>query len=95
MKDVYEVLRVKEIDVSRLQMEVDALRIVAPLPGRGWGIWEWRCAGLDARDSVATARTNRGSVVAVSRQSGTIVYNFPVFPHKSEPVTQDHYPTSS
>ena len=31
MKDIYEVLRVKEIEVSRLQMEVDALRIVAPL----------------------------------------------------------------
>jgi hypothetical protein len=31
MKNAYEVLRAKEIDVSRLQMEVDALRMVAPL----------------------------------------------------------------
>jgi hypothetical protein len=31
MKDVYEVLRQKELEVSRLQKEVDALRVVAPL----------------------------------------------------------------
>lgn len=31
MKDVYEVLRHKELDVSRLQKEVEALRVAAPL----------------------------------------------------------------
>jgi len=31
MKNVYEVLRSKEIDLGRLRKEVDALRIVAPL----------------------------------------------------------------
>ena len=31
MRDVYEVLRQKELDVSRLQKEVEALRVAAPL----------------------------------------------------------------
>jgi len=31
MKDVYEVLRQKELEVSRLEKEVDALRVAAPL----------------------------------------------------------------
>ena len=31
MKDVYEVLRQKELEVSRLQTEVAALRVAAPL----------------------------------------------------------------
>jgi len=31
MKNVYEVLRQKELEVSRLEKEVDALRVVAPL----------------------------------------------------------------
>jgi len=31
MKDVYEVLRQKELDVSRLEKEVEALRVAAPL----------------------------------------------------------------
>ena len=31
MKDVYEVLRLKELELSRVEMEVEALRIVAPL----------------------------------------------------------------
>jgi hypothetical protein len=31
MKDVHEVLRQKELEVSRLQKEVDALRVAAPL----------------------------------------------------------------
>ena len=31
MMDVYEVLRQKELEVSRLQIEVEALRVVAPL----------------------------------------------------------------
>ena len=31
MKNVYEVLRQKELEVSRLEKEVEALRVVAPL----------------------------------------------------------------
>jgi hypothetical protein len=31
MKDIYEILRQKELDVSRLQREVEALRVAAPL----------------------------------------------------------------
>jgi hypothetical protein len=31
MKNVYEVLRQKELEVSRLEEEVEALRVVAPL----------------------------------------------------------------
>jgi hypothetical protein len=31
MKNVYEVLRQKELEVSRLEKEVEALRIAAPL----------------------------------------------------------------
>jgi hypothetical protein len=31
MRNIYEVLRQKELDVSRLQKEVEALRVAAPL----------------------------------------------------------------
>jgi hypothetical protein len=31
MKDVYELLRLKELEISRLETEVEALRVVAPL----------------------------------------------------------------
>jgi hypothetical protein len=31
MKDAYEVLRLKEIEMSKLETEVEALRVVAPL----------------------------------------------------------------
>jgi hypothetical protein len=31
MKDVYELLRQKELELSRLEIEVEALRIAAPL----------------------------------------------------------------
>ncbi len=31
MKDVYELLRQKELEISRLEKEVEALRIAAPL----------------------------------------------------------------
>jgi hypothetical protein len=31
MKNVYEVLRQKELEVSKLEIEVEALRVVAPL----------------------------------------------------------------
>ena len=35
MRDVYEVLRQKELEVSRLQEEVEALRVAAPLLADG------------------------------------------------------------
>jgi len=35
MKNVYEVLRQKDLEVSRLQKEVDALRVAAPLLSDG------------------------------------------------------------
>jgi hypothetical protein len=35
MRDVYEVLRQKELEVSRLQKEVEALRVAAPLLSDG------------------------------------------------------------
>jgi hypothetical protein len=31
MKDIYEILRLKEIELSRVETEVEALRIAAPL----------------------------------------------------------------
>jgi hypothetical protein len=31
MKNVYEVLRQKELEVSRLEIEIEALRVAAPL----------------------------------------------------------------
>ena len=31
MKDIYELLRQKELELSRLEIEVEALRVVAPL----------------------------------------------------------------
>jgi hypothetical protein len=33
MKNIYEVLREKEMDLARLRIEIDALRFVAPLLG--------------------------------------------------------------
>jgi hypothetical protein len=35
MRDVYEVLRQKELEVSRLKQEVEALRVAAPLLSDG------------------------------------------------------------
>jgi hypothetical protein len=31
MRDIYELLRQKELQISRLEIEVEALRVVAPL----------------------------------------------------------------
>ena len=35
MKDAHEVLRLKEIEMSKLETEVEALRVVAPLLSEG------------------------------------------------------------
>ena len=37
MKDIYEVLRQKELEKSRLENEVEALRVAASLPAGRWG----------------------------------------------------------
>jgi len=37
MKNIYEVLRAKEMDLARLRTEVEALRVVAPLLADGSG----------------------------------------------------------
>jgi hypothetical protein len=53
MKNVYEVLRLKEIEISRLEIEVEALRIAAPLLSE---------EGESANDSTPTsARPNAPS----------------------------------
>lgn len=44
MKNIYEVLRSKELDLVRLRTEVDALRLVAPLLAERMG----ESADLDA-----------------------------------------------
>ncbi len=36
MKDAHEVLRLKEIELSRVTKEVEALRVAAPLLSDGW-----------------------------------------------------------
>jgi hypothetical protein len=36
MKDAHEVLRLKEIELSRVTKEVEALRVAAPLLSEGW-----------------------------------------------------------
>jgi len=51
MKDVYEVLRTKELDRSRLKREVEALRVVAPL------LSENGEAGYDSRPSNSSSST--------------------------------------
>jgi len=49
MKNVYEVLRQKELELSRLEQEVEALRIAAPLLAEG------EEAGNDHKPRLATA----------------------------------------
>jgi hypothetical protein len=48
MKNVYEVLRQKELEVSRLKREVEALRVAAPLVSEG------EDAGNDNKPRLAT-----------------------------------------
>jgi hypothetical protein len=49
MKNVYEVLRQKELEISRLEKEVEALRIAAPLLSEG------EEAGNDSKPRLATS----------------------------------------
>ena len=59
MKNVYEVLRQKELDVSRLEIEVKALRVVAPLLSEGHD------AGDDLRLAATRSTTLPPSVKAL------------------------------
>jgi hypothetical protein len=64
MKNVYEVLRQKEMELTRLEKEVEALRLVAPLLSE-----EKEMAADMAKPSLATAvngpqATSRVSVAA-------------------------------
>ena len=49
MKNVYEVLRQKELELSRLEKEVEALRVAAPL------LSEDKEAGNDNKPTLATS----------------------------------------
>ena len=51
MKNVYEVLRQKELELSRLEKEVEALRVAAPL------LSEDKEAGNDNKPTLAAAAT--------------------------------------
>ncbi len=53
MKNVYEVLRQKELELSRLEKEVEALRVAAPL------LSEDKEAGKDNKPTLASAATQQ------------------------------------
>ena len=55
MKDIYEVLRQKELQVSRLEIEVEALRVVAPLLSDDKEVGN----GNEATSARSTARPQR------------------------------------
>jgi hypothetical protein len=57
MKNIYEVLRQKELQVSHLEKEVEALRLVAPLLSE------------DKQDQAATAERSRSAAVPKQRAS--------------------------
>ena len=64
MKNVYEVLRQKEMELTRLEREVEALRLVAPLLSE-----EKEIGGEMAKPALATAvngpqATSRATVAA-------------------------------
>jgi hypothetical protein len=53
MKNVYEVLRQKELELSRLEKEVEALRVAAPL------LSEDKEAGNDNKPTLAATSTQQ------------------------------------
>jgi hypothetical protein len=53
MKNVYEVLRQKELELSRLEKEVEALRVAAPL------LSEDKEAGSDNKPTLASPTTTQ------------------------------------
>jgi hypothetical protein len=60
MKNVYEVLREKEIEVSRLEKELEALRLVAPLLSEGEEAGNANKQGLTTSTAVnATPQADR------------------------------------
>jgi regulator of replication initiation timing len=56
MKNIYEVLRQKELDLARLEKEVEALRLAAPLLA-------------DEKETVAIEATNNKPALATSSAS--------------------------
>lgn len=56
MKNVYEVLRQKEQELSRLEREVEALRIAAPL------LSEEKESGVDSAKPTLTAPTSQSPI---------------------------------
>jgi hypothetical protein len=57
MKNVYEVLRQKELELARLEKEVEALRVAAPLLSE------------DKAESVLEATTNKPTLAAAAGQA--------------------------
>ena len=55
MKDIFELLRQKELEISRLEIEVEALRLVAPLLSDD----EEGGNGNEATSARSTARSQR------------------------------------
>jgi hypothetical protein len=55
MKNVYEVLRQKELELARLEKEVEALRVAAPLLS-------------DDKESVAEATNNKPALAPTTQQ---------------------------
>jgi hypothetical protein len=60
MKDAHEVLRLKEIELSRVTKEVEALRVAAPLLSDGW-------ESADDKAAVSSHWTASGRPVQVPR----------------------------
>jgi len=59
MKNVYEVLRQKELEQTRVQREVEALRIAAPL-----------LVGPEPRDFEKEARADMDKVIVAEKREG-------------------------
>jgi hypothetical protein len=59
MKNVYEVLRQKELELSRLEKEVEALRVAAPL------LSDEKEAGMDAGNKPILANANAQTPIRI------------------------------
>jgi hypothetical protein len=75
MKNVYEVLRQKEMELTRLEKEVEALRLVAPL------LSEEKEAMLDmGKPALATAVNGPQPTVRIPVQAAPAMPSMPVTP---------------
>jgi hypothetical protein len=59
MKNVYEVLRQKELELSRLEKEVEALRVAAPLLSE-----DKEAGNADSKPTLTTTATQQPAVNA-------------------------------